>query len=66
MKEFFAFAGEHPIVTMVILYVAIHCSYGVLIYPMTLANRVIRHLNIRKCGWPPEHLDGDGDFRPKS
>lgn len=24
----------------------------------------IRHLNIRKAGWPPEHLDADGDFKP--
>lgn len=26
-------------------------------------NRVIRHLNIRKAGWPPPHCDADGDFR---
>lgn len=27
-------------------------------------NRLMRHLNIRKHGWPPEHLDADGDFKP--
>lgn len=26
-------------------------------------NRLIRHLNVRKHGWPPEHLDADGDFK---
>lgn len=25
-------------------------------------NRFLRHLNIRKAGWPPEHLDADGDW----
>ena len=25
-------------------------------------SRLMRHLNIRKNGWPPEHLDADGDF----
>lgn len=28
-------------------------------------NRAWRHLNIRKSGWPPPHLDADGDFKPK-
>ena len=28
-----------------------------------LPNRVLRHLNIRKHGWPPPHCDADGDFR---
>lgn len=26
-------------------------------------NRLIRHLNIRKHGWPPSHCDADGDFK---
>lgn len=25
-------------------------------------NRPLRHMNIRKHGWPPEHCDADGDF----
>lgn len=25
-------------------------------------NRFLRHLNIRSKGWPPSHLDADGDF----
>jgi len=24
---------------------------------------LVRHLNIRAKGWPPAHLDADGDFR---
>lgn len=26
-------------------------------------NRLMRHMNIRKHGWPPQHLDADGDFK---
>ncbi len=26
-------------------------------------NRFMRHLNIRKHGWPPPHCDADGDFK---
>jgi len=25
-------------------------------------NRPLRHMNIRKHGWPPEYCDADGDF----
>lgn len=27
-------------------------------------NRALRSRNIRAQGWPPAHLDADGDFRP--
>lgn len=29
---------------------------------MFIWNRLMRHLNIRKHGWPPPHCDADGDF----
>jgi len=28
-----------------------------------LPNRIIRSRNIKNQGWPPEHLDADGDFK---
>ncbi len=31
----------------------------------TLPNRILRHWNIRKHGYPPPHCDADGDFREK-
>ena len=31
---------------------------------IVLPNRILRHWNIRKHGYPPQHCDGDGDFRP--
>jgi hypothetical protein len=27
--------------------------------------RLMRHLNVRRAGWPPAHLDADGDWKPK-
>ncbi len=32
---------------------------------VNLPNRILRHWNIRKHGYPPTHCDADGDFRPK-
>ena len=32
-------------------------------WPFRLVNRLIRHLNIKAAGWPPEHLDADGDVK---
>lgn len=29
-------------------------------------NRLMRHLNIRKHGWPLPHCDADGDFKEGS
>lgn len=29
-----------------------------------LPNRILRSRNLKHNGWPPSHLDGDGDFRP--
>ncbi len=28
-------------------------------------NRFLRHLNVRRAGWPPDHLDADGDWEPE-
>jgi hypothetical protein len=52
MKEF---AMAHPFLTFFIVYAAIHTA-------MICWSRLFRHLNIRAQGWPPSHLDADGDF----
>ena len=30
---------------------------------MVVINRPLRHMNIRKHGYPPAHCDADGDFK---
>lgn len=53
-----AFFGEHT-------FLAFCAGLGVYFLGevfFRLCNRVIRHLNIRKHGWPPPHCDADGDL----
>jgi hypothetical protein len=33
----------------------------IIAWPFRLVNRWIRHRNIAARGWPPPHLDADGD-----
>jgi len=30
--------------------------------PYKLIRRYLRHLDISKNGWPPKHIDADGEF----
>ncbi len=36
---------------------------AVLKFIFLMWNRIWRHLNIRKHGWPPVHCDADGDLK---
>lgn len=31
-------------------------------YAFIFWNRLLRHMNVRRAGWPPDHLDADGDW----
>lgn len=56
------FLFAHPIVSLFMLALTFHAinvtTYNLLVLPWA---RLMRHLNIRARGWPPEHLDADGD-----
>lgn len=53
------YANESPylffLIVVVVLPTIIH-------YLFKCYNRLLRHLNILWHGWPPHHLDADGDF----
>lgn len=50
------FADAHPVAAFFML---VWSGYTIFcIYRCTM-----RHLNIRRAGWPPEHCDADGGFR---
>lgn len=49
------FMGEHPFLA----FMMICATYYTITCPIRY---IIRHLNIRKAGWPPAHLDIDGDY----
>lgn len=36
--------------------------YALLNFIIILSNRILRHRNIRKLGYPPVHCDADGEF----
>ena len=56
------FITAHPWFSLLIL-IGI---YNLAEWPFRLVNRAIRHRNIASAGWPPSHLDGDGDVVDKS
>ena len=57
--EILTFMGKHYVLGFFMiasLYYLIHAAVVV------LPNRIMRHANIRKHGYPPAHCDADGDF----
>lgn len=54
----YEFMGSFWLPILLAVYIIAH--YGFLCW-----NRLMRHLNIRRAGWPPTHLDADGDFKPE-
>jgi hypothetical protein len=62
MQAFFQFASDSPWLAFFVCLVISQLLYAIL---FRLPNRLLRHLNIRKAGWPPAHVDADGDFKSK-
>lgn len=61
MTEILKFMGEHPWLTFFLVLIVGEVIVRILVQ---LPNRVMRHWNIRKHGYPPAHCDADGDFKP--
>jgi hypothetical protein len=65
--QLLVFVGNHPVVACFAMLFSTAFVISLMSLPFTfmmrLVNRVIRHLNISKCGWPPSHLDADGDWK---
>jgi hypothetical protein len=59
--ELYEFMGKHPWLTF---FLALIASEVVVRVCVQLPNRVMRHHNIGKHGYPPPHCDADGDFKP--
>ena len=54
----YEFMSDSPYLSFFLAYMIIYGTAGVI-------NRILRHWNIRKHGYPPVHCDADGDFREK-
>ena len=63
MTTILAWMGLHPFLTF-FLACLVYYTIRQVIWLIALPARV---MNIRKHGWPPEHLDADGDYKkPKA
>lgn len=51
-------AADNPLFALLIVVIP---TYMVTRALLLVWSRFIRHLNIRSQGWPPPHLDADGD-----
>lgn len=61
------FASEHPVIIVIIIIISgliiANILYYILYFPFWIINRWLRSRNIKHQGWPPAHLDADGDFK---
>lgn len=58
------FMAEHYFFTFLLGIFALVIIGAVLKFISNLWTRFLRCLMVRKHGWPPNHLDADGDWRP--
>lgn len=65
MSDVLTFMGDHPILTFALAC----CATGLVKAPFTMIfrmwNRWLRHRDIKAHGWPPPHLNADGDWKPE-
>lgn len=59
MTDLFKFASDNPWLTFFLAVIAAEVIIRVVV---NLPNRILRHWNIHKHGYPPPHCDADGDF----
>lgn len=59
------YALAHPFFTFILALVLVLLVFQLLMTPFRVVNRWLRHKNIVARGWPPEHLDADGDVVKK-
>lgn len=58
-----AFSGFWPFVVILVLLNGI--AYFIINALLRIWSRFMRMLMVRKHGWPPAHLDADGDWNPE-
>jgi hypothetical protein len=58
----YEFMSENPILSFLLALIVGEMLVRII---CNLPNRILRHWNIRKYGYPPPHCDADGDFRPE-
>lgn len=64
MTAFFDFAIANPFLGFILICAVYYTLKWIITTPFRMFNRWCRRKNIAEHGWPPEHLDADGDFKP--
>jgi hypothetical protein len=62
-NDLLTFAGNHPVLAFFLALLFVGAVCNIIMMPYRLINRIMRHRNIHKHGYPPAHCDADGDFR---
>jgi len=57
----YQFMSDSPWLTFFLAAILAQALVAIIV---NLPNRIMRHANIRKHGYPPAHCDADGDFKP--
>ena len=58
--DIYQFMSESPWLTF---FLAVGVGEVISLIFFKLPNRILRHWNIRKHGYPPAHCDADGEFK---
>jgi len=61
MWEFFS---DYPFIAWCALWLGWPAFQLAIVVCFRLPNRILRTIKVLVRGWPPEHLDADGDFQP--
>lgn len=62
--DFWTFWSQHPFLAWCALWL-LWGAVCIVLTVLNLAGRVIRFGMVATRGWPPQHLDADGDWKPK-
>ncbi len=65
----YTFLSENPILSVILAIIIGQTIISIVTSPFRYAyfayKNKNRAANIKAHGWPPEHLDADGDFKPE-
>lgn len=65
MEAVLKFIADNPITAIILALIIASTIVAPFKYAFSAYNRTLRSRNILAQGWPPEHLDADGDFKPE-
>lgn len=66
MEAFYEFAIASPWLAFIAICAIYYTLKWIIFAPFRMVNRICRSRNIVARGWPPPHLDADGDFKPEN